>query len=61
MPDGTYSDYHANNLLENIFNTVDDDGRIPLVMDEILDHRKIDRAIPTVDGWTHTPSGATKE
>ena len=60
MPDGTYVDYHANNLLENILNSVDDDGHTAMIMDDILDHRKSDLAIPKKEGWIRTPQGATK-
>ena len=60
MPDGTYADYQANNLLENILNAVDDDGRTELIMDEILDHRKNENAIAKRDGWYRTSEGSSK-
>ena len=46
MPDGTYADYHANIIIENIHNSVDDDGHIVIIMDEILDHRSNGSALP---------------
>ena len=60
MPDGTYADYHANNLLENILNSVDEDGHTPMVMDEITSHRQNDEAIPMSKGWIRTREGSKK-
>ena len=60
MPDGTYADYHANNLIENIFNNVDDNGHSPLLLNEIIDHRSGDDAVPIEDGWYRTPEGMKK-
>ena len=61
MPDGTYVDYHVNNLvLQNILNNVDDDGHSPLLMDEISDHRSGDGAVPKKVGWIITPEGIKK-
>ena len=60
MPDGTYADYHANNLLENILNMVDDNGHTELIIDEILDHRSTHDAIPSSQGWFRTKEGSKK-
>ena len=60
MPDGTYADYQANNLIENLMNNVDDDGRTEMIMDELLDHRTNEDAIPKKDGWVQTSQGASK-
>ena len=60
MPDGTYADYHANNLIENILNTVDGEGHTPLLMDEILDYRSNPEAVTKRNGWIQTSSGITK-
>ena len=60
MPDGTYADYQANNLIENLMNNVDDDGRTEMIMDELLDHRANEDAIPKEDGWVQNTQGASK-
>ena len=60
MPDGTYADYYANNLIENILSTVDGEGHTPLMMDEILDYRYTSNAIKKRDGWIQSPTGASK-
>ena len=60
MPDGTYADYQANNLIENLMNNVDDDGRTEMIMDEILDHRTNEEAVPKEDGWVQNSAGTSK-
>ena len=50
MPDGTYADYHANNLIENIYNSVDDHGHAELFLDDIIDHRANENAVLKRDG-----------
>ena len=60
MPDGTYADYHANNLLENILCTVDDDGYTAMIMDEIMDHRSNEEAVTKREGWIRTKEGSKK-
>ena len=54
MSDGIYADYHANNIIENIHNSVNDDGRTIIIMDGILDHRSNESAVPRGDGWIRT-------
>ncbi len=51
MPDRMYVDYHANNMIENIYNSVDDNGRTELILDEIIDHRSNKEAVAKRDGW----------
>ena len=60
MPDSTYANYHANNIIENIHNSVDDDGHTIIIMDEILNHRSNESAINKRDGWVRTYNGASK-
>ena len=60
MPDGTYADYHANNLIENIYNSVDDFGYSELLINEIIDHQRNTDAIDRRDGWVRTQYGSTK-
>ena len=60
MPDGTYADYHANNLSENIMNSVDDNGHTTVILNEILDYRTSAQAVPKKHGWVRSTSGASK-
>ena len=60
MPDGTYADYHAKNLIENIYNSVDDFGYSEQSMNEIIDYRRNTGAIDKRDGWVRTQYGSTK-
>ena len=60
MPDGTYDDYHANKLIENIYNSVDVFGYSELLMNEIIDHQKNTDAIHRRDGRVRTQYGSTK-
>ena len=58
--DGTYSDYSANVLIENIMNSADDNGQTSLFLDEIVGHRFNKDAVPESEGWYVTPQGAKK-
>ena len=39
LPDGTYNDYSANVLIENIMAEVDDDGKTALILEDMIGHR----------------------
>ena len=58
--DGTYSDYSANVLIENIMNSADNNDQTPMFMDEIVRYRYNKDAIPRDNGWYLTPQGARK-
>ena len=58
--DGTYVDYSANVLIENIMNSADDNGQTAIFIDEIVGHRFNQEAIPKGKGWYTTPQGARK-
>ena len=60
MPDGTHADYHANNSIENIYNSVDDNGRAELFLDDIIDHRANENAVLKKDGWVRSSNSASK-
>ena len=60
IPDGTYAEYQANNLIENLMNNVDDDGWTELILNEILEHRTNDEAVPKKDGLVQDIQGASK-
>jgi hypothetical protein len=57
LDDGTTDRYFANQIAENIWAQVDTEGRQVLVMQEICDHRKNERAIPIADGYTIKRNG----
>lgn len=59
--DGTYADFTANNIAENLYNQVDDEGRSHSILQSISDHRKLDTAIPLSDGFITLPSGVQKK
>ena len=60
LPDGTYADYHANNLIENIYNSVDNNGHNEIILEDIIDHRATDQAVPRKHGWVRSPQGLSK-
>ena len=60
MPGGTYADYHANNLIENIYNSLDDHGHAKLFLGDIIDHRANENAVLKRDGWVRSSNGASK-
>jgi hypothetical protein len=51
FPDGHTEEYAANIISENLYAQVDNEGFYHLVLNEILDHRKLPNAIPIDDGW----------
>ena len=60
FPDGTYSDYSANVLIENIMASVDDNGQTSMFLDDIIGHRFNTDCINEADGWYETRQGAKK-
>ena len=60
LPDGTYSDYAANVLIENIMAGVDDNGQTALLLDDIIGHRFTADCVGPTDGWYETPQGAKR-
>jgi Reverse transcriptase (RNA-dependent DNA polymerase) len=59
--DGTQQTLAANFLAENILAQVDDDGHRHLFLDEIIDHRRHDNAVPIGENLLVTRSGATRK
>ena len=45
FPDGSYSSYAANTLMENLYSQVDDHGRTEARLQGIIDHRVCNDAI----------------
>ena len=58
--DGTYSDYAANLIIENLYDQVDEDGRSHQIFVSISDHRRLDTAISDSNGFVTLPSGVRK-
>ena len=48
--DGSIENYAANIIAENVFAQVDNKGRDPWIMKEIIDHKKDHTAIPISEG-----------
>jgi hypothetical protein len=49
--DGTLDTLTANQIAENIYSQVDEEGRHHVLLDEIIDHRKGPKAVPVSDGF----------
>ena len=60
FPDGSYREYSANIIVENIFTSCDSEGRTTQMLKGISDHRKSDDAIPKENGWHVLPSGGKR-
>ena len=60
MPDGTYNDYSANVLIENIMSSVDDNGQTSMILEDIIGHRFNPDCISESDGWYTTPQGSKR-
>ena len=58
--EGDYAEYSANVLMENLYSQVDDDGLQYSLLDGIVDHMKLDDAVPTDSGFYTTSTGATR-
>jgi len=59
--DGTQETIAANFLAENILAQVDEDGHRHLLLEEIIDHRRLDDAIPIDKGTIITRTGTTRK
>ena len=55
--DGSTEEYYANVIAENMFAQCDDEGRQCLLLSEITDFKKDERAIPKEDGMITMPNG----
>ena len=57
LPDGSTETYGANLIVENIMSSVNDEGNLFVLLDEIIDHQKTDEAVAESDSWYLTKSG----
>ena len=60
FPDGSYTDYSANILLENLHSQVDEHGHKMELLKGITDHCISEDAISKENGWVQLASGAKK-
>ena len=58
--DGSYQDYSANVLVENLYSQIDDNGTSFSLLKSIIGHRKKEDAIPISNGYITLPSGSRK-
>ena len=57
---GTYAEYSANVLIENLYAQIDDDGRSHSLLSGISDHRRNEDAVSIDNGFITLPSGTKK-
>jgi hypothetical protein len=55
--DGTQEKYAANIIAENMYAQVDDEGRQYMIIEEIVDHKKDNTAVPISEGFTMSKNG----
>ena len=60
LPDGSTNVYGANIIAENIMSSVDDEGNMFVLLDEIIDHRSTDKALTEAEAWVETKSGSRR-
>ena len=60
LPDGSYSEYSYNVLLENLHGQTDIIGNTYALLKEISDHRMEADAIPTERGWVNLANNIRK-
>jgi hypothetical protein len=51
FPDGSIKDFTANIIAQNMYAQVDDEGWQFNIMEELVDYRKNEEAVPTTDGY----------
>ena len=58
--DGSYNEYSANVLIENLYSQVDGEGYTRQILKSITHHRKHDTAVSIENGFVELPSGVRK-
>ena len=58
--DGAVERYHANIIAEHIYSQIDGDGYGRTLLDEIVDHRSDESAVPKSQGWYKGKNGQPK-
>eukprot|EP00536_Pseudo-nitzschia_multiseries_P017224 jgi/Psemu1/49913/gm1.49913_g len=59
LPDGTIEEYTANIVAESLYSSVDDDGRMFTLLDELIDHEQEDTALSDKEATTIAKNGRT--
>eukprot|EP00536_Pseudo-nitzschia_multiseries_P001735 jgi/Psemu1/3956/gm1.3956_g len=57
VPDGTIEEYTANIVAESLYSSVDDDGRMFTLLDELIDHECDDTALSDEEATTIAKNG----
>ena len=57
FPDGSYEQYAANQIAENIYSQVDEEGRRYLMLADIIDHRTTNEALSNDDAYITSENG----
>jgi hypothetical protein len=60
MPDGSMETFATNIIAENLMSSVDDEGNLFVLMDEIIDHRKTPGALSESEAWIENKSGVRR-
>ena len=60
FPDGNIWEYNTNVIAENLYASLDEQGKTLSLFSEIINHRKDDSAITTENGWFITTSGTKR-
>ena len=55
--DGTLAEYQTNNLLENLYEQIDDYGNQYKLLDAIIDHRKDENTVNKENGYITSHNG----
>ena len=58
--DGDYAEYSANVLMENLYSQIDEHGQQYDIFAGIVDHMKLDSAVPTESGFYETSNGTKR-
>ena len=58
--DGAIERYTANVIAENMFAQVDEEGNMYMILQEIVDHKKDNSAVPMAEGITRRGLAASE-
>ena len=60
LPDGSIETFNANILAENIMSSVDDEGSLYVLLDEIIDHKRKNNAMGDDDAYAISKDGTRR-
>jgi hypothetical protein len=61
LPDGSVETYGTNIIQENLMSNVDDEGNLFVLLDEIISHKRTDKALSEKDAWYTSKTGSRKQ